>query len=270
MQERLRESYVLMAQLNHATVAPVGAAWREVRATNPAFDLYQADESHPSIYGSYLAACMFYEIIFRKSVLPAAYTNILTLAEAGLIKTKVHQLLHDSLSLWAGNGDVAFASFNKTQNGNTLQFSNTSLNATAYNWSFGDGNISSNANPNHTYSANGSYPVQLTSSNNCFTATYMDTVIIVSTGVEAIAEFKPGITFADNELKIENISTGFYDLKIMNMNGSIVKQCNLFIPGTSKIKLNIVTGVYTVMITELNSGKCFTNKLLMKQNAESK
>ncbi|MEO8149156.1 MAG: PKD domain-containing protein [Bacteroidia bacterium] len=263
MQERLRESYVLMAQLNHATVAPVGAAWREVRATNPAFDLYNIDESHPSIYGSYLAACVFYEIIFNKSVLQTTYTNILTTTEADLIKSKVHQLLTDSLSLWAGNGDAAFASFNKIQNGNAVQFNNTSLNAANYSWSFGDGNFSSNANPNHVYSANGNYTVQLTSYNNCFTDTYTDTVAIVNAAIESADAFKPKITYSDGELKIENIKPGIYNLKISNLTGSTVKLLNFIAPQVSNFKLSY-KGVYLITIANQTTGQSYTDKLMMK------
>lgn len=47
-----------------------------------------------------------------------------------------------------GNGDYTF---NNSSTGGSL----------SYYWNFGDGNTSSNTNPNHTYIANGTYPVQL-------------------------------------------------------------------------------------------------------------
>jgi gliding motility-associated-like protein len=43
----------------------------------------------------------------------------------------------------------------------TVNFTNTSINASSYNWNFGDGATASIANPSHTYTANGNYTVIL-------------------------------------------------------------------------------------------------------------
>lgn len=48
----------------------------------------------------------------------------------------------------------------------TVNFTSTSTNASTYNWSFGDGNTSSLANPVHTYNAIGNYNVTLIVTNN--------------------------------------------------------------------------------------------------------
>ncbi len=64
MQQRLRESYVQMADDNNAIVVPVGLAWKYVRDHYPEINLYQSDGSHPSLEGTYLAACTFYSVLF--------------------------------------------------------------------------------------------------------------------------------------------------------------------------------------------------------------
>lgn len=48
-----------------------------------------------------------------------------------------------------------------------IQFTDQSTYATSHLWSFGDGNISSLPNPNHSYAANGIYDVQLKAFNGC-------------------------------------------------------------------------------------------------------
>ena len=60
----------------------------------------------------------------------------------------------------------------------TIQFSNFSNNAQAYFWDFGDGSTSTEANPVHTYAADGDYIVKLSATNNCgtFTATQLVTI----------------------------------------------------------------------------------------------
>ena len=67
-----------------------------------------------------------------------------------------------------------------TSNVNTLtaSFSNTSANATSYSWNFGDGQISTDANPVHTYANCGTYTVTLTATNLCGTNTSSTTVTI--------------------------------------------------------------------------------------------
>ncbi len=44
----------------------------------------------------------------------------------------------------------------------TISFANTSTNATSYHWDFGDGNTSTEKDPQHTYQEAGTYNVELT------------------------------------------------------------------------------------------------------------
>jgi hypothetical protein len=50
-----------------AIVAPVGIAWQEARMGESELSLYLDDGSHPSSRGSYLAACVFYALLYQKS-----------------------------------------------------------------------------------------------------------------------------------------------------------------------------------------------------------
>lgn len=55
--------------------------------------------------------------------------------------------------------------FTFNNNGSTVIFNNESLNSTSYQWSFGDGQTSTQPNPIHVYNANGVYTVTLNASN---------------------------------------------------------------------------------------------------------
>lgn len=72
------------------------------------------------------------------------------------------------------------AGFSSSINSLSVTFNNSSSNSTAYNWDFGDGNSSSQANPVHTYSTDGVYTVTLTAVNACGTATATSVVTVVS------------------------------------------------------------------------------------------
>jgi hypothetical protein len=46
-----------LAKASGARVIPVGLAWDQFRRLRPEIDLYEPDGSHPTVIGSYLAAC---------------------------------------------------------------------------------------------------------------------------------------------------------------------------------------------------------------------
>ena len=77
--------------------------------------------------------------------------------------------------------------FTSAVNGLTAVFTNTSTNATSYNWDFGDGNTSTEANPTHTYSTDGVYTVTLTATNNCGSVSTNQTVTIVTAPMAAFS-----------------------------------------------------------------------------------
>lgn len=63
-QRELTDGTLTIASELGAAVAPVGIAWERVLAAGPEPDLYDADGSHPSKAGSYLAACVFLTALF--------------------------------------------------------------------------------------------------------------------------------------------------------------------------------------------------------------
>ena len=67
MQDRLRKSYLEMATTHNASASPVGIAWKNAMTLDSTIELYTTDNSHPSLLGSYLAACTFYSSIFKKN-----------------------------------------------------------------------------------------------------------------------------------------------------------------------------------------------------------
>lgn len=73
MQTAVNEGYLDIARELGAAVAPVGFAWSVARRKYPLLALWLADGSHPSTQGSYLAACVFYAAIFRKTPEKLAY-----------------------------------------------------------------------------------------------------------------------------------------------------------------------------------------------------
>jgi len=69
-QRTISEAYTSIASEIGATLVPVGMAWERCMRDDGAPVLYDKDGSHPTVGGSYLAACVFYATLFGKG-LPA-------------------------------------------------------------------------------------------------------------------------------------------------------------------------------------------------------
>lgn len=70
------------------------------------------------------------------------------------------------------------AGFTSTVNNQNVLFFNTSTQASAYFWDFGDGQTSTQQHPTHYYSNCGTYTVTLTSMNDCDTTSYSEQVTV--------------------------------------------------------------------------------------------
>ena len=100
MDSLLNLRYRMMADSNNAIVSPVGAVWENIRQNFPLIDLYQADESHPSVAGSYAAACCFYTALFRKDPTLITFNSGLSATDAANIKNAAKLIVYDNLLNW--------------------------------------------------------------------------------------------------------------------------------------------------------------------------
>ena len=98
MQERLKTSYLEMAYDNGAWCAPVGMAWRQVRAEHPDWQLYRNDCYHPSVVGSYLAANVIFTTIFGRQY-QTGFTADLPAEQAEYLQQTAQRTVLDNLVL---------------------------------------------------------------------------------------------------------------------------------------------------------------------------
>lgn len=267
MDNLIRLRYMMMADSNKAVVSPVGAVWRYIRQHYPSIELYVADETHPSQAGSYAAGCCFYTTVFRKDPSLIPYDFVLSPTVAENIRTAVKLVVYDSLLTWhIGEYDLV-SDFNYTQlGGYTFQFSSQSQNETGHFWDFGSV-IDTSANPSFTFPDSGTYPVQLTSFNQCDTLISIQTISVSvhPTGIDETDMPEKLIIYPNpannsvflNQKSITGISINIYNL----YGGNIIEIDHL---SSNEIDISsLETGFYVVKI--IKGRDTLTKKLVIQK-----
>lgn len=257
MDSLLNLRYSMMADSNQAILSPVGAVWRYIRQNYPQIELYQSDESHPSEAGTYAAACCFFTVVFREDPLLITYNSTLNNADAANIRNACRQVVYNNLlSFHVGEYDPQ-AVFSYQSQGNNIIFTNNSLNADTYKWSFGDGDFSTVANPVHNYSLTGSYQVKLTAERCGMQDTLTQLINIISTDISNNPDENDIKIFpnpAQNELNI-NFIGDYYKLNyyISDISGKEI------LSGMINQKLSTINiaslskGLYFIRLTDISN-----------------
>lgn len=223
MQARLRLSYLYMGQSNHEIIAPVGVVWKYTRDNNSSIELYSPDESHPSVHGSYLAACTFYSTIFKKSPLNAVYPkNHLTSKEAETIQKNVNKIVFDSLNNWnidTVHYDFKGFSIDSSGNGN-FSFNPKNDSASNYFWDFGDGSYSVEKHPTHIYLSSGKYRVMLICGFSCqYDSTLHELPVFLQTNkIEPNSQSTDLFSIYDGNIKF-NQAINIKEISLFDLNG---------------------------------------------------
>jgi hypothetical protein len=272
MQSRLRHSYLEMGQMFNANVAPVGMVWKKIRESNPEIELYESDESHPSLAGSYLAACTFYASIFHKSPVGGYVPPGLNLSYAQIIQNFSKQIVFDSLNIWNIDTTTVNAGFTYTALPNGIvQFINKSRNATSYLWNFGDGNTSTEKDPVHTYQYCGTtYLVRLNAFNKCKSDTYLKEIMVPCYGINEISD-NSGLNIfpnpANNQININFnsfLESDDYVFLLYDGQGKQIMVCNNE-KTIQTISLPVLpNGLYFIKIDI--GGKVINQKLIIQQD----
>lgn len=252
MDDTIRSTYISMADTNDAEIAPVGAVWRYLRTNHPTIDLYSGDGSHPSLAGSYAAACAFYTMIYKKDPTLMTWNSTLADAEANTIKMATKTIVFDKIIDWDFTINPALADYTEVINTNEVVFTNTSDDFDNLLWDFGDGNTSTETNPTHTYATSGDYTVSLTV-NKCGKSNIKSKTINVTTlGIEhpnpTIINIFPNPTSNNLTITLDknynDISVTFFDIT----GKSILKRTTQNVSKTVINLTNLSNGIYFMKI----------------------
>ncbi|MCR4815912.1 MAG: T9SS type A sorting domain-containing protein [Bacteroidales bacterium] len=173
MDSMLYERYMYMAEVNDASVCPVGRVWRYLRTNHPEIELYQSDGSHPSVEGTYAAACAFFVMFFGDN--PEGITFVPSGMEqqnARKIRHAVHEVVFTRMSQWKRPLPRCEITSIETNDSEAYFVANTE-HADSLIWNFGDGTTAaySTNTAAHHYTDTGRFEVTLVATRHCMTDT---------------------------------------------------------------------------------------------------
>jgi hypothetical protein len=88
-QKAITHAYTQIGKELSATVVPVGNAWQRFLTKRDQPALHDKDDSHPTLAGTYLAACVFFAVLFKESPV-GIEDDVVTLSRNGkLLMQKV-------------------------------------------------------------------------------------------------------------------------------------------------------------------------------------
>jgi hypothetical protein len=95
MTAQLAEAYTTAGNENNALVIPAGLAFARAIGKQPELNLYAPDKRHPSLAGTYLAACTVFAALTGRSPVGNAYLAGIDAPTAGFLQTVAWETVQD-------------------------------------------------------------------------------------------------------------------------------------------------------------------------------
>ncbi len=99
MTQQLDDAYTTIGEELNAMVVPVGRAFARALQERPDLHLVVPDLKHPTLAGTYLAACIFYAALHGETPVGGTYTAGLSDEDAGFLQ----QVAWDSWQEYSAN-----------------------------------------------------------------------------------------------------------------------------------------------------------------------
>ena len=249
MQDRLTESYTEMAQNNESLLAPIGIAWKDLREQHPEINLYSSDGSHPSIQGSYLAACVFYAVLFDDSATNNYTPTNLNINEAQLIQIFANNAVNNNETDY-NRYPEALADYEII--GENLHLFNQSIHHDTIHWVGLSQNITSSEDSLiiNINEFTESYEITLIAANQCFESE----LLIQINDLKLSTPNNTPIIYPNPSsgiLKTNLISIDAKTISVYNNIGLLILQDD-FKPSIEWDLSHLSNGIYTILLTQKN------------------
>lgn len=146
---------------------------------------------------------------------------------------------------------LPYLSFSYALSNGTVYFTGNISNSDNFNWDFGDGTSSTDNNPTHVYTENGTYTVTLSGTNECGDFEFSsDVEIVIATGTEELgvaAEIhvlpNPSLELFSVQYDLRELNNGHIHLTDVNGRSILTQELNNRI-GSFEFGENLAPGIY--------------------------
>jgi hypothetical protein len=261
MQDSVTVAYKGIADSLADWIAPVGEAWRYA-IDHYSMVLHSGDNCHANIKGSYLAACVFYDVIFGKRSFGNDFISGLS-DTAHILQFVADSIVFGNPDMWNLWNDEPVAQFETQISSDTLFTDNLSINSTTWKWDFSDGATSDEFEPVHIYSTPGQYTVILSACDSCRCDTAVQRIEIVNTGTNDHLPKKPGISLVGPDEAGNLFLKGFDgegQLNFYDLTGRLIQSAPV-ISGNANIR-RLQTGLCLWILEDFSGTRILHGKLI--------
>ena len=205
MQTRLYNGYMRIADSSQASVAAVGQVWRSIRNSMPDVELYEGDQSHPVLAGSYLAAMTIYSSIYLELATNFVGSGNLSAEFLDQINVHIQADILDNLDVYhlrPSDNHTVLENLTVTQAGNVIEGNAETRKAQSVHWSFGDGADAQGWTTEHTYNSMNTFTLNIEARSECNVDAETRQIVV---DVLAIAEVQSDFfQIIDNVITVNN------------------------------------------------------------------
>ncbi|MFM6946189.1 MAG: DUF4886 domain-containing protein [Flavobacteriales bacterium] len=167
MSDRIHYGYNYVANQLNLSIVPVGKVWETVRTNYPEIGLYQEDQQHPTLTGSYLTAACFYTALFRTTPKVPFQAN-LDQKTASLLQDLAGSVVLNNKNRYGINRNTIDIEVKLNDaNKKVVHYSANFPNSTSVVWEFGDGYSAPTTKAKHIYAKPGVYEVKIKVQDAC-------------------------------------------------------------------------------------------------------
>lgn len=264
VQDKIQDSISKLSDSMQVPFLPAGECARAYYSMHQNLLLHGSfNDIHPNVNGSYLVAASFYCGIFRETVSGTSFyaginqdtvAKFCSIADTVVLNHQDDWNIHD----WQLN-----AGFSTVQSGNSFAFTDASDNATSVVWDFGDGQQSSEWNPQHVYGTNGSFIViHYVFNGNCVDSSSL-LVEVSDLGITATDHTTAySLTTSPHGISVNwNFPGEITAVAVYTSNGSSLNESDVR-PLTNFEVINPTSGLYVIRL--ITHDKTFTEKVLFE------
>ena len=254
MDSLLYAHYMQMGEDNDASVCPVGRVWHYLRDHNAEIELYMSDESHPSLAGTYAAACAFYTMFFGRDPDSISHNAGLDENVARAIRFAAHEVVYDSLWKWQRSLPQAGFVVDSVDFLNVCFVSKAEL-FEEQEWDFGDGEIlqTNDTIVWHTFPESRIYLVKQIVNRHCMADSTMRLLRVESPSVgitekEDLSEISISPNPAKDEVVLHLPEEMVAEVVLYNVDGREVWRQNMKNPRNTIALHGFPSGLYVLKV----------------------